>query len=162
MRRCSEWKRKVNIRPLVGCCRGAWWGWPGREAVGSDWPEGLDAACLCADGDPGLHRLPVSSRLCVCIRHFVHKCLRLPPGCRWPRLAARMHQGPSADQRRAAAWLLRGPGSSESQSSLPLAAHFLFVTLGLQPASLVFPCGNEAGSWESLQRAHSEGAGDQP
>ena len=134
----------------------------GSGGCGSDWPEGLDAACLCADGDPGLHRLPVSSRLCVCIRHFVHKRLRLPPGCRWPGLAARMHQGPSPEQRRAAAWLLRGPGSSESQSSLPLAAQFLFISPGLQPASLVFPCGNEAGSRESLQQAHSEGPGARP
>lgn len=46
--------------------------------------------------------------------------------------------------------------------SLTPAAHFLFVSLGLQPTSLVFPCGNEVGCWESLQRAHSEVAGDRP
>ena len=39
MRTCSEWKGKVNIRPLVECWRGAWWGWPGLEAVAQTGPR---------------------------------------------------------------------------------------------------------------------------
>lgn len=40
--------------------------------------------------------------------------------------------------------------------SLPPAAHFLFVSLGLPPTSLIFLCGNEAGSRESLQQAGTQ------
>lgn len=56
MSTCSEWKGKVNVSPLVECWRGAWCGWPaGRLWAQTGW-RGLGAACLHADGDPGLHR----------------------------------------------------------------------------------------------------------